>query len=272
MSVRIGKQHSHPRYINGGSPQGSILGNYLFCMTTDWLGREDEGEVELGGPGTPAAVRRNMSRLQPEVSSRLVEPPGVERCGPGNPGDPVQADQSFDSIDTIDSDGEYDFRFFHFKDRMVFDSSDEDIEALQQDGIDHVVGQPAGWEERELRKCVYIDDYNVIEKVRQRDVIFHLTTAGRSTMAHAPKSQYLFNNIKRDAHAIGMKVNDQKTKMVCISPSSNTCKSYLLTNDGNRIESTDQLKLLGFMFNASPTPHAQIDHILTKFRHKDYGA
>ena len=37
MQVRIGSTLSDPRNINGGSPQGSILGNYLFCITTDRL-------------------------------------------------------------------------------------------------------------------------------------------------------------------------------------------------------------------------------------------
>ena len=45
MSVRIGTTFSEPKLINGGSPQGSILGNYLFCMTTDKLGlREVDAE------------------------------------------------------------------------------------------------------------------------------------------------------------------------------------------------------------------------------------
>ena len=35
MSVRIRDTMSHPRPVPGGSPQGSILGNFLFCVTTD---------------------------------------------------------------------------------------------------------------------------------------------------------------------------------------------------------------------------------------------
>ena len=72
-------------------------------------------------------------------------------------------------------------------------SLDEDMETVQQDGIDHVVGQLLGWEEREIKKFIYIDDYNVVEKVRQRDSVFNLTASGRVTMSHAPKSQLLFN-------------------------------------------------------------------------------
>lgn len=63
-----------------------------------------------------------------------------------------------------------------------------------------------------------------------------------------------------------MKVNDQKTQMVCISPSTHACNSYITTADNNLIESTDRLKLLGFVFSSTPTPHAQIENILTKYR------
>ena len=35
MSVKIGSTRSVPRTVPGGSPQGSILGNFLFCITTN---------------------------------------------------------------------------------------------------------------------------------------------------------------------------------------------------------------------------------------------
>jgi hypothetical protein len=37
MSVRHQQDHSTPRDVRGGSPQGSVLGNFLFCMTTNLL-------------------------------------------------------------------------------------------------------------------------------------------------------------------------------------------------------------------------------------------
>ena len=37
MSVRLDDTYSVPRLVPGGSPQGSILGNDLFCSTTDGL-------------------------------------------------------------------------------------------------------------------------------------------------------------------------------------------------------------------------------------------
>ena len=47
MSVKIGKTFSAPREVNGGSPQGSILGTFLFNMTTDHL----ERSIQYGSDG-----------------------------------------------------------------------------------------------------------------------------------------------------------------------------------------------------------------------------
>ena len=141
------------------------------------------------------------------------------------PGDALDRDLgtvSDDSIDGIDSDDEYDFRFFRFKNRLVFDSSDDDVETLQQNDIDYVLGRPENWSEKDIKKCIYIDDYNCVEKVRQRDGVYHLTTHGRTTMAHAVKSQDVFNQLQLEASKIGMQVNDKKTQLLCISPVSYT--------------------------------------------------
>ena len=63
-----------------------------------------------------------------------------------------------------------------------------------------------------------------------------------------------------------MVVNDQKTQMLCISPSKYHCKSYIITSDGNRIESSGSLKLLGFSFDERPSPCAQVAAMVAKFR------
>ena len=65
------------------------------------------------------------------------------------------------SIDDVDCDGDYEIRFFRFKECLEFDSTDEEeVEDLQQEEINYVLGQPKNWKNRDVKKCVYIDDYS----------------------------------------------------------------------------------------------------------------
>ena len=64
MSVKVGSVLSKPRAVNGGCPQGSILGVFLFNATIDDL---EEGCREL--PETRLAIRRNHCRV-PSTPSR----------------------------------------------------------------------------------------------------------------------------------------------------------------------------------------------------------
>ena len=51
MQVKVGNDYSEPRTVPGGSPQGSILGNFLFCATTN-----EFSDVQAGSAHGPAAA------------------------------------------------------------------------------------------------------------------------------------------------------------------------------------------------------------------------
>lgn len=57
MRARIGSVLSSPKLVNGGSPQGSILGNLLFTITTDYLTESIEYNK----------VNKNEAILQPST-------------------------------------------------------------------------------------------------------------------------------------------------------------------------------------------------------------
>ena len=259
MRVKIGTALSEPRNVLGGSPQGSILGNILFCITTDFLDEQAQPRLVMPAASTPLDLRRNRSRVRGCDGHVFDDDAATEQV--------VSAMDLGD--DGADSDGDDPMGFFRFRRQFEFDSTPEDeIEVLGRSGIDHVNGgPPQGWEDRPLKKFVYIDDYNSVEQVRQHDAVFHLTQSGRTVDIRAPHSQSLFHCIHRNAEEIGMRVNARKTQMLCISSaSSNQCNSHIIGPGGEKISSTENLKILGFLFGRSPTPQAQVSNMLKKVR------
>ena len=76
MSVRIGEEMSGPRHAPGGSPQGSILGNYLFCMATDTLEDNCHFPDTTKQPETPQAcseiaINEGLARIISDRPSAL---------------------------------------------------------------------------------------------------------------------------------------------------------------------------------------------------------
>ena len=63
-----------------------------------------------------------------------------------------------------------------------------------QDEIDAELGVPDNWTKKSADILAYIDDLNVVEKVRHSDGISELSVNKQRTKAHAPQSQRFFLN------------------------------------------------------------------------------
>ena len=69
-----------------------------------------------------------------------------------------------------------------------------------------------------------------------------------------------------NASRFGMKVNQAKTQLMCVSAAINSkVSSYVRGHDGANIDSTDNMTLLGFKFSSKPTVDAHISLIVHKF-------
>lgn len=246
MSVRIGSERSTPKHAPGGSPQGAILGNLLFCVTADSLADCNDG---------------NNNRANTPPQRRPLPAIGAE-ARTSTPLRPVENLSSSDEESADDS-----FRFFRRRRPFCLESSAEESYLMPQDQIDEVLGIPDRWRTRDLDIQCYIDDYSSSEKVRIADSIFHLTQGRRRTLVHAQGSQGLFENVKELAAQKKMIVNAKKTQMLCISASRDDVRTYISTQ-GKRILSSDTLKVLGFTFGRRPDCRAHLDVLLPKLRRK----
>ena len=72
---------------------------------------------------------------------------------------------------------------------------------------------PYRWEEKRLFDCVYIDDFNTIEKILVKNSPAHISEQRQTIKVHAPKSEIRFKQLCNKATEIGMKINHKKTQV-----------------------------------------------------------
>ena len=110
----------------------------------------------------------------------------------------------------------------------------------------------------------YVDDGVTIEKINMETA--RVNNLGTRKIKHAIPSQNVFRHTVKKATRRGMRVNAQKTALLCISDSlSKTSSAYIEDADGNRLGSGDTLKMLGYHFDSRPTVSAHIDVIKKGF-------
>ena len=253
MSVRLREALSTPRDVPGGSPQGSILGNFLFCATTDrfsQLADEQNVGVTLSFEENGVDVTADDNEDTVQLTSTPARPGTIgDRLGVGS-----------------EDEEEEDFVFFGTRRNIILSSSSEDsIGVLPSNTtIERYLGIGQG-RVMPVINYVYIDDYNAVERIWTRNAVSHISTQMRRIHAHAPKSESLFHRVKEVASSINMRVNAKKTQLLCIHPySSDQVNSYVRA-DGDNIVSNDELKILGFYFNHKPNATYHVSLLLQKF-------
>ena len=260
MSVRIGNSYSVPRDVPGGSPQGSILGNFLFCSTTNAfteLGGERTFELSTDTSSstetdTEDSIDLNLNIQQPatlmstpvrELRERLTSTPSPEH---------VASDSVMDGDDSFD--------FFRVKRRFDFDSTESEPEIDER-----LVSLQNGQSSKKLESYVYIDDFNSIEEVKLLNAPSHITTQKCKLLVKAAKSERLFERINTHANNIGMRVNSNKTQMLCIHPCVHNQVETHIEHHDVRINSTNDMKILGFNFDRNPNSTYHVTKIIEKF-------
>ena len=259
MSVRVGNCWSVRRPVYGGVPQGSILAVLLFNITTDNL---EDRENAIGFNGT-------------EGNRRLGADAGVEDSADDSP------DRSEENLtSTLISSTQHDFEpgitpfrnrgsDFVFLDRArnvrrAIDL-DPDLTVLRDQTLPPEPNPvtSATWRPRPTSKHKYIDDGLMDTKLNMETV----AELNGERDKHALDCQNLFRRVIRNAELIGMKANREKTNLLCISDSLTfKAKAHIFTTEGARIQSKDNLKLLGFHFSDRPTCTAQVEAIRKSFR------
>ena len=276
MTVRVASSWSSPKPVTGGCPQGSILGVFLFNVTTDDL--EDDSDYVLPAYLPPPALdpeRVGVDEDEDEdynapadapawggspnwspdceetlVSTPLAEP-GIFDFSPSPIQDPQRLEFRLDDSDVVPNRGAH---------RIVY-SSEEDL-TPPPEPTRTCLGQ---WISPRVEVNKYVDDNLQEESVNFENVV---PVAGVKDK-HAVATQNVFRHIVRNAERKGMKVNAKKTNMICISDSLHfDTRAHIFDRDGEKVSSGDSLKVLGWHFSSKPTVEAHLVVLRKRFRER----
>ena len=256
MTVRVGSQWSRPRSVNGGVPQGSILGVLLFNITTDNLEDDPAARpVDDLDPSSPESDNDSFSNL-PTVSTPVLG--GDITFAPGltpfrkNGGDFVFLNKTRNIRRALN----YDPDLTILRDQTIPDEPNPVTSAV--------------WKPRMTTEHKYIDD-NLLDTKLDMETVQSFTSASGELVRdkHSVSCQNTFRRIVRNAEQIGMKVNASKTAQVLVSDAlSFRAAAHIYTTTGEKIESTNRMKILGFTFSNKPSCSAHIETVRRSFRGK----
>ena len=201
MRVKMGGILSRERLLNGGSPQGSILGCYLYCAATQ--------RINLSIPYAPQPRGGEPHRDNSEDPI-----PPDESLLPGTQGEPEE-DGGFDllpiaeeSYATSEDDS--------FHTASVASSGSHTMEIIY---------------ETLLAMFKYVDDTTIVERVLAGAGIRHISARNPTEQIPAEHLEAFLSALIEVAGEIGMKVNCGKTQLLCYTP-DNGYRASAMINAG----------------------------------------
>ena len=258
MTVRVGNEWSPPLPVNGGCPQGSLLGVELFNSTTDNL--EDDfllhEKVRLQLPST-VAVPTYPTPVFPFNDQPVTSSPesGAYRIRL--------------SLSPISGGG------FRWGDRKIeFCPNVVNVPSAEPTLLPAPPEHPVGTQvlvETPVLVFKYIDDILTCDKVNFGNVQTCLKNRILTKIKIAINTQNGFRSIACNSRKIGMIVNAKKTGLLCVSDAlSYKAEAYILDEDGNRIDCVDSLKVLGFTFSSKPSVDAHVNSVVVRMRQRTW--
>ena len=242
MSLTLQGIHCGTRDIIRGSPQGSVLGCLLYCITTQHL-TERVAVRELNNQGEP-----HTTNVPTEVrfdNDDVGVPMGVQR----------PAEYRFFPGSGSDGDTDEEINFWdRSTSRSAVSSSSDD------EGGGHL---------EEDASFKYIDDTTKFSAVSLSKAIRHVTTGPTKEVVRPVALEGGLHEMRTRAEDIGMRINVKKTQLLCISPNNGCITSAVIKAEGSEtITSGEMLKLVGFTFGTEPSAGAHVMAIREDFRKK----
>ena len=230
MTVRVGQEHSEAVDLSGGSPQGSVLGCFLYCATSQQI---DQRLLQQMAPPQPQDRPPTIVRTEDDTDEHNTDQ--GEEDGFGLLGNIL--DESVEDIVEHDASGQ--------------------LDPLALQLIEHII-----------KVYKYIDDTSAVETVSGLATRKHFSTRMTTEEVPAPVLERLMHHIITKAGLIGMQVNCSKTGLICFSPDNGCDSGASIVAGDTTISSSRTMKLLGFTMTSSAGPHEHVRQIISNFRKK----
>ena len=269
MSVRVGETWSEPRSVWGGCPQGSILGVFLFNSTIDDLESGCDDLVDYNQEKEPAETAEDSStddqsegeqhrESNVEVTLSTPKRPLARRLQPG-----ISPIRPLHGLSIGPNSG----RVVKRRRRPTrLNISSELAQSIPHEP-NHVT--EAKWKAKLASFHRFVDDGFSLSMINFENSFGFKVNGVAIRSKHAVQSQNIFRHLVRRAEKIGMKVNTEKTAMVCVSDSlSYEAEAFILDGDGERIGCQKKIKALGMVFGSRPTMDLQVECVVKKMRQR----
>ena len=227
MRIRQGSHLSSPRPTPGGAPQGTKSGNLLFSIATDHI-----GEIPLTIPTPKYPATTNAPQTPPDRN--LEESLNVNYFDVRTRGGTMRID------DTI---------------------GDPDVwERHEVEAALHIVGDLS-----RMKNFKYVDDLTVVEGQNTVTGIRSITAGKEERRLHAQGLELRLQSIHEESAEIGMELHPDKTQLLCISPAVNSEITSFIRTGGTEVESSSEMKILGYRLGQRPNADAHVKHIKKGF-------
>ena len=113
----------------------------------------------------------------------------------------------------------------------------------------------------------YIDDSNGCSRLLMADGNKIISDKKTVVNIHAKNCETFFKGVERSSSELGMKINQAKTQLLCISAHGNDTKAYIRLDNEKKM-SEDSLKICGYTFSSKPDVSAQLETIERKFNER----